>query len=304
MKQHLALEAFIKKSKSIHGDKLTYEKCNYIKMDIKVLLTCKIHGDFLTWPRGHLQQNVGCPECSTKNHRMDTKYVIDRFQKIYGDLYDYSKFTYTKSTNKSIIICKKHGEFNKDYTHHYHLKQGCPKCGFSNSKLSRVLSNEEFIIRAKLIHGDLYDYSDTIYFKYNKKLNIFCNRHGIFSQSPNSHLRGEGCPECKNSKGEKAIELYLRKNKIEYKYQYSFQDCRLKRVLPFDFYLPKNNILVEFDGEQHYRPIKWFGGEIGFKTTQKSDNIKNKYCTNNNIKLIRIKYNDYKNINKILKENI
>ena len=191
MKQYTPLEKFIDKSKKIHGNKYNYDKCDYTKMDNKVLLTCNIHGDFLTWPRGHIQQNVGCPECSVKNHRMDNNIIINKFRKIYGDLYDYSKFNYKKSLEKSIIICKKHGEFEKDYTHHYHLKQGCPKCSYEIHKLGSVLSNKEFVDRAKKIHGDLYDYSNTVYLRYNKKLNIFCNKHGIFSQSPNSHLRGE-----------------------------------------------------------------------------------------------------------------
>ena len=139
MKQYTPLEKFIDKSKKIHGNKYNYDKCDYTKMDNKVLLTCNIHGDFLTWPRGHIQQNVGCPECSVKNHRMDNNIIINKFRKIYGDLYDYSKFNYKKSLEKSIIICKKHGEFEKDYTHHYHLKQGCPKC--NESKGETIIRN-------------------------------------------------------------------------------------------------------------------------------------------------------------------
>jgi hypothetical protein len=297
---------FIERSKEIHGDNFDYHNCNFVKMDHKVTLTCKIHGDFETWPRGHLRQKVGCPDCSKRNSTLDTIKVIELFKTL-GHDYDYSKFNYISSTSKSIIICLKHGEFKQSYSHHYKQKQGCPECG--KEKLlsainDKVLDINEFVKRAQYIHGDLYDYSNTLYTRYNQKLNIICNNHGIFTQSPNSHLRGEGCPECRNSKGEKYIEKYLKEKNIEYIFQHRFPDCKNVRTLPFDFYIPHLNVCIEFDGKQHYEPVKLFGGEEGFKYININDNIKTMYCLENNIKLIRIKYSDYKIINNILNEKI
>jgi Zn finger protein HypA/HybF involved in hydrogenase expression len=297
---------FIEKSKDIHGGKFYYHKCNFIKMDSKVILTCKVHGDFETWPRGHIHQKVGCPDCSKKNTTLNTVKVIELFKTL-GHNYDYSKFEYISSTKKSTITCLEHGDFKQSYNHHYKQKQGCPKCGrekVNESINSRKLSNDEFIKRSNLIHGDVYDYTNTIYIKYNYKLNIICRIHGNFIQSPNSHLRGEGCPECNNSKGEKYVEKYLKEKNIEYIYQYRFPDCKNIRLLPFDFYIPYLNTCIEFDGKQHYEPVKLFGGEEGFKYTKINDNIKTTYCITNNIKLIRIKYSDYKIINNILKEKL
>ena len=72
----------------------------------------------------------------------------------------------------------------------------------------------------------------------------------------------------------------------------TFKGCKSKKLLQFDFYLPKYNILIEYDGIQHYKPVGFFGGKKEFKETQMRDNIKNKYCKDNNINLIRIRYDE------------
>ena len=95
---------------------------------------------------------------------------------------------------------------------------------------------------------------------------------------------------------------YLTNNNINFIHQFSFNDCINIRKLPFDFYLPEHNTCIEFDGEQHFKPLKRFGGEQNFIYIQKNDEIKNKYCLEKNIKLIRIKYNQ--NIIKILENNL
>ena len=76
------------------------------------------------------------------------------------------------------------------------------------------------------------------------------------------------------------------------------------KPLPFDFYLPNYNICIEYDGEQHFKPIKYFGGQKAFQSQQQKDEIKNKYCQDNKIKLIRISYMDYDNIEKILNKEL
>ena len=127
---------------------------------------------------------------------------------------------------------------------------------------------------------------------------IICPEHGEFNQTPNKHLNGRGCPKCRYSKGEKKIYSILVKKDIKFETQKKFIDCKYKRFLKFDFYIPHINTCIEFDGEQHTRPINYWGGEKEFKKTQKRDQIKNEYCEKNNIKLYRIKYNE--NIEKIL----
>lgn len=91
---------------------------------------------------------------------------------------------------------------------------------------------------------------------------------------------------------------------IKYIRQKYFETLRYINPLSFDFYLPEFNICIEFDGEQHYKPVKWFGGKEGFELTLKRDKCKNIWCVENNIKLIRIKYNEIDKISKIIKEQL
>lgn len=114
----------------------------------------------------------------------------------------------------------------------------------------------------------------------------------------------KGCPRCFSSKGEKAVEKYLTGEGIEFIPQHRFDDCRNKNTLPFDFYLPQQNILIEYDGRQHFEVVTFGGTEeealINFENAQTNDKIKNKYCKKNNIKLIRIPYWEIDNIKQVL----
>lgn len=118
-----------------------------------------------------------------------------------------------------------------------------------------------------------------------------------------------GCPECddKRSRGERAISTYLKGNNIVFEVQKRFFDCRYKRTLPFDFYIPTQNIAIEYDGEQHFQPVNLGGmnneeADLAFKETQTRDRIKTKYCSTHNIKLIRIPYTQFDNIEAILNQ--
>ncbi len=211
----------------------------------------------------------------------------------HGNKYIYTSVDYVNTRNKVKIICPIHGEFEQLPNHH--LKgQNCLKCIHDNMKLS----NENFIIKANKIHNNQYDYSHINYINHKNKININCLIHGIFKQLPSNHLLGSGCPICKESKGEKLIRTYLINNNIKFIQQYKFNDCFYKQKLPFDFYIPDYNICIEYHGEQHYKPIKYFGGENRFIIQQNRDNIKIEYCKTNNILLIIIKYDEI--INEIL----
>jgi len=158
--------------------------------------------------------------------------------------------------------------------------------------VSKKLTTKEIVERAKNIHSNKYDYSLVNYKNNETKIKIICKEHGEFEQTPNSHLNRSGCPICNESKGEREIKNLLNNNNILFETQKKFGKCKYKRILPFDFYLPKDNLCIEFDGEQHFKPIKHWGGQKDFKYRKKLDNIKNNFCKDNNIKLIRIKYNE------------
>lgn len=107
---------------------------------------------------------------------------------------------------------------------------------------------------------------------------------------PSNILSYHGCPMCNNSIGEKLISKYLNDNKINYTPQYKFSDCKYIRPLPFDFYLQDYNVCIEYDGIQHFESVERFGGEEGLRKIQERDEVKTKYCKDNNIPLLRIRY--------------
>ena len=163
---------------------------------------------------------------------------------------------------------------------------------------------EEFITQAKRVHGDKYDYSKVEYKGKRYKVMIICPYHGKFWQEAGHHMYGCGCPKCKSSKGEMTIERYLEEANIEYKRQYPiFVDSSISqsRLAYIDFYLPKYNLFVEYNGRQHYMPVEHFGGKIQFDKQQLRDNYVREYCLENGINLLELRY-DLDNIISTLEE--
>jgi len=278
-------DKFIEKSNLVHNNKYKYTKVKYKTAHIKVIITCPEHGDFKQKPSRHLSGD-GCSKCSN-NYNYTNDEFIEKCNLVHNNKYDYSLTKYINSHTKVKIICPEHGTFSQNSSSH--LKGiGCQMCYVD----SRTHNNEIFIEKSKEIHGDRYDYSLIEYVNSYTKVKIICPIHGVFEQEPHIHLRGFGCSSCKSSTGENKIKLFLENNNIEYIYQHIYDDCKDQRHLPFDFYLPKYNICIEFDGLQHFKPIEYFGGKKTFNITKNHDNIKNKYCEDNNIKLLRIKYNE------------
>lgn len=169
----------------------------------------------------------------------------------------------------------------------------------------KKLTQDQFINKAIQKHNNLYDYSLVEYKNLKEKVKIKCLKHGIFEQSFKDHLYlKQGCPSCSFSKGEKEIEEYLIKNSISYIREYKFDNCinpKTNKKLPFDFYIPSKNIVIEYHGEQHYKKIGFFesrGG--GFEGLRFRDKIKKEFCLNNNISYIEISYKEFNNIKKVL----
>jgi len=121
---------------------------------------------------------------------MTEEEFIEKARQVHGDKYDYSKAGYVNTTKKVRIICPEHGEFTQ--TARNHLKGSkCPICAGNTRR-----STEEFIEKARKVHGDRYDYSKTKYV--NSKINVIvtCREHGDFRTTPYNHIKGQGCPYC------------------------------------------------------------------------------------------------------------
>ena len=277
-------EEFIAKSREIHGDKYDYSKVVYKNNKTKVTIICPEHGEFQQMPNSHLE-GKGCTKCA-QNEISNNEEFIEKARKIHGDKFDYSLVDYKGNKTKVKIICPTHGVFEQ--SPNAHLRgTGCLEC----SGL-RKHTTEEFIVLARQVHGDKYDYSLVDYQGNKKRVKIVCPIHGVFEQKPNQHLSGQGCPHCTESKGEKTVRLFLEKNNVSFIAYHSFDDCRNIHPLPFDFFLPQNNTCIEFQGIQHYEEIETFGGKKGFEYRQRMDNIKREYCKKNGIRLIEIRYDE------------
>jgi very-short-patch-repair endonuclease len=236
--------------------------------------------------------------------RLTANDLIDKANQIHNFKYDYSKVEYINNKTKVLIVCNLHGEFEQAPENH--LKgNGCPKCYYSIIGNSSKMSKPEFLGKAKTIHENKFDYSLVEYKQSKIKVCIICHKHGSFWQTPNDHLKGQGCPKCNISKGEIRIKKWLENNYIDYIQQKTFDNLFFKdQRLPlrFDFYLPNHKVCIEFNGMQHYRSVKYWGGNEALVSLQQRDSTKKQYCKDNNIKLLEIPYWEMKNIELILKD--
>jgi len=218
------IKEFIEKAKLIHGDKYDYSLVDYINTNTKIIIICKEHGEFTQTPKQHLKGS-GCCKCSIILRSNKRKTPIEEFIKKckekHGDKYDYSKVDYKNTNTKIIIICKEHGEFKQIPNNHL-FGLGCSKCGGTAKS-----NTEEFIEKAKSIHGDLYDYSKVDYKNNITKVIILCKEHGEYQQTPKCHLIGNGCGKCSGT-AKSNTEEFIKKAKSIHsgKYDYSNVDYK------------------------------------------------------------------------------
>lgn len=223
---------------------------------------------------------------------------IEKANTIHGNLYDYSLVEYVNNRLKIKIVCEKHGVFEQTPKRHIIDKCGCKKC-FSGHKRLYV---DNVLDRFKTIHGETYDYSNMKFKTTKSKVEVVCKKHGSFFIKPEVHFNGRGCPMCScKSIGERKIRKVLNEKNLFFQEQKKFDDCKNILPLKYDFFIPSKNLLIEYDGKQHYEPSNKFGIDE-FKKTKFRDEIKNKYAKMNGIHLLRIPYYSYNNIESILKE--
>lgn len=292
--QKTNLQDFIERSNKIHNYKYNYSKSHFDNQNDLINIYCESHGLFKQKVSNHLNGH-GCKKCGYDKIKISSHDFIKRSNKIHNNKYKYHDYTSLNSSTLIEIECPNHGDFKQKV--HNHLKgHGCRKCYVESLRLS----NEDFIYMSERIHNYKYDYSLVKYKNNSEKVVIKCPIHGRFDQTPNIHIKGSGCPICKSSKGEKRILNFLKSNNIPYKTQYVFDDCYHKSKLRYDFYLPDHNTIIEYGGRQHFEPIEKWGGYGEFENIKLRDEIKNNYCMENNIYLIRIPYNKFSRIEEIL----
>jgi len=227
-------EEFIVKAQKVHGNVYDYSLSNYLNCKTKIKIICRKHGIFEQRPNNHLN-GQGCMKCGLESmaliaSKSSEKFIKDSIE-VHGDLYDYSLVNYKKCYIKVKIICKEHGTFEQKPNNHL-SGQGCSKCGAVNRINSTSKTTEEFIERAKKVHGDLYDYSLVDYKNSYTKVKIICNEHGVFEQRPNGHLQGLICKPCSVSHradiSRKTTEDFIKKSREVHGnlYDYNLVDYR------------------------------------------------------------------------------
>lgn len=294
---------FIEKSIQIHGFKYDYKKVNYHNAHDPVEIICNEHGSFYQAPTGHLRGS-GCPKCgdlsTSEKQRFDLSDLLDRFYSLHSNKYDYPYIEdeYKNQDSVLTIKCPTHGIFQQVVASHV-FGYGCKQCGYESAFEKQRMSTEDFIRKAKSVHGYLYDYSQSICLGSKEKITIICSKHGKFEQIAQYHLAGCGCQTCNESRGERLVAKALMCLGYKFKQQARFKSCRHKKSLPFDFLVKIENrlgFLLEFQGQHHYEPVKR-GSSMSdmdamraLKGVQKRDGIKKQWCEKNNIPFLVIPY--------------
>ena len=244
----------------------------------QIELECKLHGKFKVTPSNLVSRGDQCKMCKSleaKVRMRDTESFIKKSKQIHGTVYDYSKSIYSKAHEQVLITCRTHGDFYQKANDHVN-GSGCTLCGHNLrfDKLTKDL--DERIAEFNKTHNNFYDYSFIENYKnIYSIIKIKCPEHGFFTQVAHNHWKGAQCPSCSNmfSKGSTKIQKVLSELNIEFFMEYTFNDLLhplTKNKLRFDFYLPQQNIAIEFNGQQHYKESTWFS-ERNLEEQQLSD---------------------------------
>lgn len=252
----------------------------------------KEHNGETTW--ANFQQGHRCKQCADDNQ----KYTLDDVKK-YLDTIGYMTISeaYVNNKEKLDIICIRDHYIQINFNDLLSGK-GCRQCSYDDMKIKYDVIKAEFEKHGcKLL--------TTNYTGNSQKLKYICVCENI-AYTRYHHMKNGILCGCGKSRGEKIIRKYLQENDIEYIPQKSFSGCAYVCLLRFDFYVCISDIkfLVEFDGRQHFEPIEYFGGEKALVSTKNKDDIKNNYCINKEIQLLRISYKQMDEIDDILDDYI
>lgn len=298
-------EEFENEIYSLVGDEYSlmskYENCS-----TKILFRHnKCGNEFKMKPNGFLSGNR-CPKCSIASRTLLKSKTNERFVEQVKERFQDEYSLVTKYVNRGTNIIFKHNLCGHEFemTPTGFLKSSncpCPKC---DNRV--VITTDDFKQEVFDLVGDEYSILEE-YKGAHKKIKIKHNKCGnIYDGCRNMFLKGHRCPQCYSSKGEERISRYFQNKSIKYKPQKYFNG--LLGVgggyLKYDFYIPDYNLLIEYNGEQHYKPIDAFGGQEQLKIQQEHDKRKREYAENNGFLFLEIGYWDFDNIENILNKYV
>ena len=291
----LTKEQVLRRFREAHGWKYEYDFSTYKNTHKKMRMICPEHGEFWQSPEGHIKSESGCTFCGRilagRNESKSFEEFVKRANKVFDNKYEYIKEDFVNFSTKTKIICPKHGIFYTRPAQHI-LGTGCNKCAQEIRARSKKLTKEKFIESANKVHFHKYNY-DKVLYKNNKiKVEIVCPKHGSFFQTPHGHLSGKGCPMCKVWKRQEQIFNLLRETFPNETWIWEYR-AKWLGIQSIDICNERIKLAIEYNGEQHYKPVKRFGGEISFLKNQERDKIKEEKIRNNGYKLYIVPYYDY-----------
>lgn len=265
----------------------------------------------------HPDEQYSCPECgnsivySYKNRKEGRRAAKEKLPCV--DCRRKNRLSKPLLTTCSCVVCD--SSFMIDRRTQNPRLTCSDKCYLAHRRSFSTYTTAEFIERAKKVHGDTwYDYSKANYTGVLDKIVITCTKHGDFQQLPRDHLTGSGCPKCKGSHGERLVRIYLEAKKIAYEYQKRFPDCvnpKTGAMLIYDFYVPDYNLLIEYDGIQHYQYMpqdKWRWCRVtsveSLESLQERDKLKDQYAKDKGIEMLRINFMQKNHIEQILEKEL
>ena len=313
----LTTDLFSKRVTEIFGNSFEFTKTIYVDRETPTTLICnKCKEEFKIKPRNLYDKKLvnPCPSCRkldfSNKKRLTTKKFINKAKSIHGDKFDYIESEYRNCFTSIKIWCNKCKNFFYQKPKDHLTGSGCQKCKNNSISERRRSTKENFVNLSRNIHKEDYSYENSAYIDSRTKIEVKCNSCGrLFKIRPDAHISGGGCICKTESIGEKIVKNFLTNKKVDFERNKRFKECRRKRTLSFDFYLPKFNVLIEYDGRQHFAPF--FNERISPKNAKKilelqkeSDKIKTEFARSRGITLVRIKYTSLKSIKKIVEEII
>lgn len=274
----IAPDAFIKKMHQAYSNWTLIS--HYKSFRNQVIVKCNKGHIFKAWPQGLLRKQVRCKKCDYLRRRDAALKQLHIMHPGYKML---SKFI--DSDHKATFLCDKGHKFTAD-TSSVLNASGCPICSKIQVGLKRRLTQNEYAKELNEVHPGW-----TILSKYetmNTIMRFECEYGHVFNKKADKALQ-YGCPDCNfKSYGEQNIKKYFREHHIAYVSPFIPATCKDKHRLHYDFKV--GNILIEYQGKQHYMPVDHFGGQAQFKVQQRHDEIKRQWAKNNNYNEIEIKY--------------
>lgn len=255
----------------------------------------------------------GCEKCTEENNKKKsrdrantTEYVKSTAKEKYN--IEIVSEEYINNATKLDFICNNHKDDGiQSMTWRNIISAINHPCRFCSREMTReaiMKTNDMFLDEVKKIHGEKYKVV-TKYQGSKNKVRVLCSKcDNVFEIRADHFINGHGCGLCTKSKGEEKIKVILDSNDVEYIREYKFKDCiGISKQLPFDFYIPKYNLAIEYQGIQHFEPVEMFGGQEVFERQIINDTRKVNYCNKNNINLLPIPYWE-EDLEKIIIEKI